>query len=160
MTDEELRQHFEALREETSALRQDLGQEFRQETASLRQEFRQEFAAIRQELREESAAIRRDLRQEFREESASIRQEFAGIREDNIAAHVETRRYMEVLTEETRHEIRIVAEGVVHLREELTRTESRLDAKIDSSISETQALIRFSHGALDQRLRALEQQRL
>jgi hypothetical protein len=165
MTDDELRQHFDALRQdlrqqgaqireelgqefrqEGAKIREELGQEFRQEGAKireeLRQEFRQETATIREEFRKETGAIRQELRQETATIREEFRQETAAIREENVAAHVETRRYMDVVTEATHHEIRLVAEGVVLLREELIRTESRLDAKIDNSIAETRALIR------------------
>jgi hypothetical protein len=69
----------------------------------------------------------------------------------------ETRRHIDVLGEATRHEIGLLAEAIGFLREDLRRTEKRLDAKIDLTTAETQALIRFSHSEIDQRLRALEQ---
>ena len=90
----------------------------------------------------------------------TLRQENATLRQENAAAHVETRRHIDVVNAATRNDIRLVAEAVLHVREDLRRTESRLDAKIDLSIAETQALIRFSHAQLDHRLRGLEQQRL
>ena len=98
---------------------------------------------------------------------AGLQRENAGMREDNAAAHAETRRHVEVLTEETRRhfdvvtegtrkDIQLVAESVQLLSEKLDRTAERLDEKIDRTAAETQAMIKFSHVDLDRRMRTLE----
>ena len=46
---------------------------------------------------------------------------FDSMRQENAAAHSETRRHFEVLTEGTRHEIRLVAESVAGVNEKLDR---------------------------------------
>jgi hypothetical protein len=52
---------------------------------------------------------------------------FDTLRHENSAAHAETRRHFDVANEATRHEIRLVAESVVHVTEELQRTRTTLD---------------------------------
>ena len=49
---------------------------------------------------------------------AALQRENAATREENAAAHAETRRHFEVLAEGTRHEIRLVAEAGGELRGE------------------------------------------
>jgi hypothetical protein len=87
-----------------------------------------------------------------------------GIRQENAAAHAETRRFFEVLTERTRHEIGIVAEKVIDLDEKVTRLDEKLDRRTDDvetrmerGFVETQAMIKFSHAELDRRVRTLEE---
>ena len=73
------------------------------------------------------------------------------MRQENAAAHSETRRHFEVVADETRRhfdvvtegtrkDIQLVAESVLLLGEKLTRT----DEKIDRTAAETQAMIKFS----------------
>lgn len=81
---------------------------------------------------------------------------FETMRQENAAAHTETRRHFEVLTEGTRKDIQLVSESVVLLSEKLDRTASSLDAKIDRTAAETQAMIKFSHVEIDRRMRSLE----
>jgi hypothetical protein len=83
---------------------------------------------------------------------AVLQRENAGMREQNAAAHADTRRHFEVLTEGTRQEIQLVAESVLHLNEKLART----DEKIERTAAETQAMIKFSHVESDRRMRSLE----
>ena len=87
---------------------------------------------------------------------AALQRENAGMREENAAAHADTRRHFEVLTEGTRKDIQIVAESVLHLSEKLDRTAINLDGKIDRTAAETQAMIKFSHVEIDRRMRSLE----
>lgn len=101
------------------------------------------------ELRGLLETLRTDLRADIHSVRTDLRAEMA-------TAHAETRRHIDVVNEATRHEIRILAEGIAFVREDLRRTEARLDEKIDASTAETQALIRYSHTQLDQRLQALE----
>ena len=60
-----------------------------------------------------------------------------GMREEKAAAHADTRRHFEVLTEGTRKDIQIVAESVLQLSEKLDRTAANLDGKIDRTAAET-----------------------
>ena len=68
---------------------------------------------------------------------AALQRENAGMREEDAAAHADTRRHFEVLTEGTRKDIQLVAESVVLLRDKLDRTATSLDEKIDRTAAET-----------------------
>jgi hypothetical protein len=87
---------------------------------------------------------------------AALQRENAHMREENTAAHADTRRHFEVLTEGTRKDVQLVAESVMLLREKLDQTATSLDAKIDRTAAETQAMIKFSHVEIDRRMRTLE----
>jgi uncharacterized protein YceH (UPF0502 family) len=73
-----------------------------------------------------------------------------------LAAIEDTRRHFDVSSEATRHEIRLVAEGLVNLGERVSREIGRLDEKMDQGFANTQAMIRFSHAELDKRVRTME----
>ena len=77
-----------------------------------------------------------------------LRRLFDSLRQE----HSDTRRHFEVLTEETRKDIQVVAESVLNVNEKLART----DEKIERTAAETQAMIRFSHVEIDRRMRSLE----
>lgn len=77
---------------------------------------------------------------------------FDTMRQESAAAHSETRRHFEVLTEGMRKDTQLVAESVLHLSERLSRT----DEKIERTAAETQAMIKFSHVEIDRRMRSLE----
>jgi hypothetical protein len=66
---------------------------------------------------------------------------FDSLRQENAAAHAETRRHFEVLTEGTRKDIQLVAESVTLLSDKLDRTATSLDEKIGRTAAETQAMI-------------------
>jgi hypothetical protein len=55
------------------------------------------------------------------------------LRQENAAAHSDTRRHFEVLTEGTRKDIQLVAESVLLMSEKLART----DEKIERTAAET-----------------------
>ena len=55
-----------------------------------------------------------------------LRQVLEAMRQENTAAHAETRRHFDIVAEDLRHELRIVAEGVGSLSERI----DRLDAHI------------------------------
>lgn len=101
-----------------------------------------ELRRMLETMRQDIAEVRQEMGQEF----VAVRQEIA-----------ETRRHIDVAYEATHRQIVLLTEGIHSVREELGRTEKRLDDKIDHSAADTQALIRFSHMQLDQRLRAIEQ---
>ena len=106
---------------------------------------------------QENAAAHVETRRQFEAATEATRLENAATRQENLAGHVETRRYFDVVTEETRHEIRLVAESVAYVIEDLQRTRTTLDEKIDRTTAETQAMIRFSHRELDRRISSLEE---
>ncbi|HVT45512.1 MAG TPA: hypothetical protein VMT00_14120 [Thermoanaerobaculia bacterium] len=81
---------------------------------------------------------------------------FDSLRQENLAAHEETRRYLGVTAEAIRHEVRLVAKAVAQLDAKVGREVERLDTTMDRGFAETQAAIRFSHAELDRRLRAVE----
>jgi len=68
---------------------------------------------------------------------------FDVMRQENAAAHADTRRHFEVLTEATRKDVQLVVESVVILSDKLDRTASNLGAKIDRTAAETPAMIKF-----------------
>ena len=97
-----------------------------------------------------------------------LRQENAETRQENAAAHEETRRYIDqkvaanrdffqVLNEATRHEIGLVAEKVVRVDEKLDNVRNELEERMERGFAETQAMIKFSHAELDRRMRTLEE---
>ena len=53
-----------------------------------------------------------------------LRQVLEAMQRDNAAAHAETRRHFDIVAEELRHELRIVAEGVGSLSERIDRLEA------------------------------------
>jgi len=87
---------------------------------------------------------------------AALQRENTRMREENAAAHADTRRHFDVLTEGTRQDIQLVAESVMFLRERLDQTATNLDQKIERTAAETQAMIKFSHVEIDRRMRSLE----
>lgn len=52
---------------------------------------------------------------------------FDSMRQENAAAHSDTRRHFEVLTEATRRDIQLVADSVLLLSEKLARTDEKID---------------------------------
>jgi chaperonin cofactor prefoldin len=81
---------------------------------------------------------------------------FDSLREENAAMHAETRRHFEVTLERLETRFDTLAESVQHVGEKLDRTAAVLEAKIEDTARETQAMIRFSHAELDRRMRTLE----
>lgn len=96
-----------------------------------------------------------------------LKRQFDAMRQENAAAHAETRRdfnetanrlaaenrhFFEIATDATRHEIGLIAEKVTRLDEKL----DNLDEKIERTAAETQAMMKFSHAELDRRMRTLE----
>ena len=77
---------------------------------------------------------------------------------DNTADRLiaENRQFYEVATENLRHEIQLVAEGVTGTREMLAREAEDIRGELRRTAAETQAMIKFSHADLDRRVRTLE----
>ena len=102
------------------------------------------------------AAAQAETRQQF----DALRLENAAAKQENAAAHAETRRHFDISLEAARHETQLVAEGVAHLDVRLTGVEVRLtrvEERLESTATETQAMIKFSHAELDRRVRTLEE---
>jgi hypothetical protein len=85
------------------------------------------------------------------------------MRQENAAAHAETRRQAETLAAEGRHlfnvvgeslsgKIELVAEGVGAINEKLDREDADIRREMREGFAETYALIRFSHAELDRRI--------
>ena len=58
-----------------------------------------------------------------------LRQVLDAMRQENAAAHAETRRHFDIVAEALRHELRLVAEGVGLLTERIDRRDAQ-DAQI------------------------------
>ena len=142
VTDDELKGLFKELREE-----------MQQGNAMLRQEMQQGNAMLRQEMQQGNTTLVEMLRQEMQQGNATLAQT---LRQENAEAHAETRRLIGVSEEANRHEIKLLAEGLVNTREELDRKIGQLDQKIDNTTAETHALIRFLHADLRSRVERLE----
>jgi hypothetical protein len=110
-------------------------------------------------MRQENAAAHAETRQHVDTTAQALRQENAATRDELLAAHDETRRHFDITAEGMRHEVRLVAESVGQISEKLDRTEARLDKKIEQTAADTQAMIKFSHAELDRRVRSLEDSR-
>jgi len=86
-----------------------------------------------------------------------LRQLFGAIRQENAAAHEETRHIFKITADGLRVEIQLVAEAVLHLDEKLDRTADDIRSEMRRGFAETQAMIKFSHAELDRRVNALEE---
>ena len=75
------------------------------------------------------------------------------MRQESAAAHVETRRHFDVVGEDLRREIGIVAEGVGANTERI----ERLSLDMKEEFADVRSMIKFSHAELDRRVRSLEQ---
>jgi hypothetical protein len=62
-----------------------------------------------------------------------LRQVLDAMQRGNAAAHAETRRHFDIVAEELRHEVRIVAEGVGSLTERIDRLEVQI-AKVTDNL--------------------------
>lgn len=113
MTDEELREQFESLRQENASA----------------------LAGAVQILRQENAAAHAETRQVLRQEISDTRRILG---EENL----ETRRHTEVLIEATRHDLQLVAEAVSILDEKLDRTATDIRTEMRTGFGETHAMIK------------------
>ena len=66
-------------------------------------------------------------------------------------------KHFDVAVEHIEKRFDFLAETVQHVNEELHRTRTSLDEKIERSAAETQSMIKFSHKELDRRVMALEE---
>ena len=77
--------------------------------------------------------------------------------QDARALYEETRRHFDVVAEQMRSDLRLIAEGLGALREQVTRIEHNLREDILSAQRELSAMIKFSYAELDRRIQGLEQ---
>lgn len=160
MSDEELKNMFDTLRQDVKGDIGELRQEMRQEFGTVRQEMAEGLASVRQEMARGLGSVRQEmaqgldgLRQEMAQGLDGLRQE---MRAENAAAHAETRRYVQVLLEnDTR--VQALAEAVLQVDDRLTRETADIRQEMRTGFAETQAMIKFSHAELDRRITALEQ---
>jgi len=73
---------------------------------------------------------------------------------DETAA--EMRRHFDVAVEGMNKQIETLAETVMHVDQKLDRTAADIRDEMRRGFADTQAMIRFSHAELDQRVRSLE----
>ncbi len=79
------------------------------------------------------------------------------MRQENAAAHKETRRHFEVITARLETQIEAVAEAVARVHETLDREAANIRDEMRRGFDETQSMIKFSHAELDRRVSKLEQ---
>jgi hypothetical protein len=94
------------------------------------------------------------------------------MRQENAAAHEETRRrfdataerigadtrhQFELTAEAIKHEVRLTADGVIQVTQELRRETADIREDMHRGFADTQAMIKFSHAELDRRVSALEE---
>ena len=77
--------------------------------------------------------------------------------QDARTLHEETRRHFDVVAEQMRADLRLLAEGLGSLREQLTRVEQNLREDMLRAQRELSAMIKFSYAELDRRIQGLEQ---
>ncbi len=104
-------------------------------------------------IRQENAAAHLETRQSIRKETAAALDENRReLREENTA-HQETRRHFGVLVEGLQTTIGAIAEGVVSANQRI----DRLEVTMKEEFAEVRAMIKFSHSDLDRRMRTLEE---
>jgi hypothetical protein len=74
----------------------------------------------------------------------------------NSAEVDEVKRHFNVVAEDLRSEIRLVAEAVTAVDQRIDREASALRTEMKEQFEETRAMIRLSYTELDRRLRTLE----
>ena len=97
-----------------------------------------------------------ELRRLFAEMRQVNSAEFAEMRRHFEESHAETRRHFEVTSERLENKIELVAEAVIQIDTKIDREIGTLRGEMRQGFADTHALIRFSYGDLDQRLKALE----
>ena len=104
-------------------------------------------------VRQENAAAHEETRRLIREESAAAHGETRRIlREEITQGDAETRRYTKTLVDATQHDIQLVAEAVAILDEKLDRTATAIRTEMRTGFDETHAMIT----GLDRRLTSVE----
>ena len=118
----------------------------------------EELRQLFEAIRQENAAAHEETRRALRQENAAAHEETRrALRQENAAAHEETRRLSNVTAEALRREIQIVAEGVTRVDEKIDRTAEDIRSEMRHGFTETQAMIKFSYAELDRRVTSLEE---
>ncbi len=90
-----------------------------------------EMKRLLDEMRQEEDAAHAETRRHFDQTA------------DRLAA--ENRRFFEISTEATKHQIGFIAERVAQFDEKLDRNTGEIQEEIKRTAAETQAMIKFSH---------------
>ena len=133
---------------------QEIGERLVGELAQMRGHFDQTIESLRTEVREGLAGVRGEVA-EVREGLTGVRGEVAGVRGQvaEVRGQVaEVRRHSDVIAEDLRSKIQLVAESVAAVA--AGQQELRKERKEDRA--ELQAMLRLSYADLDRRLRAVE----
>jgi hypothetical protein len=118
----------------------------------------EELRQLFEAIRQENAAAHEETRRALRQENIAAHEETRrALRQENAGAHEETRRLSNVTAEGLRQEIRLVAESVLKVDEKLDRTAEEIRSEMRHGFSETQAMIKFSYAELDRRVSSLEE---
>jgi chromosome segregation ATPase len=147
MTDDELKGLLDTMRQENSTAHEDTRRRFDAVDASLAS-VDARFASV--DARFDAVDARFDA---VDARFAAVDARFAAV----DARFTELHRHFDVVTEATKHEVRLVAESVAHVNEELERRTNALRQEMSRGFAETQAMIKFSHVELDRRVNVLEE---
>ena len=127
--DEETRSYLEALRGEMSAMRGEM--------SAMRDGLRGEMRAMRDGLRDETGALREDLRREIADSAA------------------ETRRHAGVITEALRHDVQIIAEGVLTANQSIERLRGDVRRELEEHFDTVRSALQDSRRHTDVTTEAL-----
>lgn len=169
MSDEELRHLLNEMRQENAAAhvetRNELRREFRSDLRETEQGLSDKLLHTSQglsELRETVGELRIESHEtaqglnELRETVGELRETAGELRSELRETEHRLTRKIEISDEATEHRFQRVADIVGLVKERLDFTAAALDAKIERTTAETQALIRSSYGSLDRRVQQLE----
>ena len=113
----------------------------------------EELKQLFESMRQENSAAHVETRNQF----ARIDTRFATLENKVESTAAETRRHFDVAVERIEKRFDLLTETVQHLDEKIDRRTVDLEEKIERTAAETQAMIKFSHVELDRRVRALEE---
>lgn len=105
---------------------------------------------------EEVKALLERMQSETRRQIEDTNHHFDVVAEGLESEIRDTNRHFDVVAEGLESQIRTIAEGLLATNEKFDRRFDTLEAKVDRSAAETQAMIKFSHADLDPRIRTLE----
>lgn len=133
MTDEELRRLFEETRQQIAETRQQV-EGMHQQIAGTRQQ----VEGMRQQIESSAIETRRYVDEQIAQSTT------------------EMRRHFDVNAENMNTKFGLLAEGLQSLDEKLDRETTDIREEMRRGFAETQAMIKFSHAELDQRIDRLE----
>jgi len=131
--------------------------EVRQELAETRADLRRAnrtWDEVQVDLRQLIAKTQEDFRAELREKLAENRRQ---ARAETRTQSEETRRHFEIVAESLRSDLRLVAEGLDALREDLGGKIEATRREAAAGIAEVKSLLRLSYRDLDRRVVRLEE---